>query len=676
MRWPRDVEGYCYGGDYNPEQWPRAVWADDVALMRQAGVNLVTVGVFAWSRLEPQPGRYEFGWLDEALDLLAGNGIAVALATPTASPPPWFSRAHPDALPVTAQGVRLLHGSRDTYCASAPAYRTAAAGIADALADRYAGHPALAMWHVHNEYGTICHCDHAAEAFRAWLRRRHVDFAGLNAAWTTSFWGQHYGDWADVYPPRATQYLPNPTQVLDFRRFWSDELLAAYVEQRDILRAATPDVPVTTNFALGDWVPVDHARWAAELDLVAIDHYPGGTGAGADAETALAADTARGWAGGRPWLLMESAANLIYAGGRMHTREPGQLLRHSLAHVARGSRGAMFFQWRAPRGGAEAYHAAMVPHAGPESRVFQEVTDLGTALARISEVHGPVAATAAIVRDAESAWALSEPGLSGLSLPAPDLDHGALVAQVHGALWRAGHAVDVVPPHADLDGYRVVFLPGLYIVSAATAAAVRAYVSAGGTLVVWYWSGIVDENLRVWPGPYPGALRDVLGVRVTEVCPLAPDETLRLSTGDTAGAWREVVTVGGAEVVAAYTDGTPAVTRHGYGRGTAWYVSTRLDDAALTRVLVQELAQALGETRGTGGPDLVRRRGLDGTTWLFAINNGDRAHTVTVTGVDLLTGAPVDGSLRLPPGGCAVVREAMVRENPCGAPAAAPDPGA
>jgi hypothetical protein len=256
-----------YGGDYNPEQWPPEVWKEDVALMRRAGVNLVSVGVFAWARLEPREGAYTFGWLDEVLDLLHAGGIDVALATPTAAPPPWFSLAHPDALPVTASGTRLWHGSRDTYCMSAPAYRAACRRIAGALADRYAGHPALALWHVHNEYGTVCRCDHVAAAFRGWLRARYGDLDTLNDAWTTAFWSQHYSDWAQVLPPRATQYLPNPAHALDFRRFCSDELLAAFVEQRDVLRAATPAVPVTTNFALGSWVPVDHARWARAVDV-------------------------------------------------------------------------------------------------------------------------------------------------------------------------------------------------------------------------------------------------------------------------------------------------------------------------------------------------------------------------------------------------------------------------
>src|SRR5262245_60696067 len=196
--------------------------------MRRAGVNLVSVGVFSWARLEPSEGRYAFDWLDRVLDLLHDGGIRVVLATPTASPPPWFSLAHPDALPVTAEGVRLSHGSRDTYCVSAPAYRAACLRIARELGARYGRHPALALWHVHNEYATRCHCDQVAAAFRRWLQTRYGTLDRLNDAWATAFWSQWYTDWAQILPPRATQYLPNPGQALDFRRFLSDELLAAY----------------------------------------------------------------------------------------------------------------------------------------------------------------------------------------------------------------------------------------------------------------------------------------------------------------------------------------------------------------------------------------------------------------------------------------------------------------
>ncbi|MEV0751190.1 beta-galactosidase [Streptosporangium sp. NPDC050280] len=696
MDWSERLGGLWYGGDYNPEQWPEEVWKEDVELMRRAGVNLVSVGVFSWARLEPAPGVHDFGWLDRALDLLHDGGIRVNLATPTASPPPWFGLAHPDALTVTHDGTRLTHGSRDTYCVHSPAYRAACAGIARTLAERYRDHPALAMWHVHNEYGTTCHCDHAADAFRTWLRARYDILEALNDAWTTSFWSQHYSAWEQITTPRATQYLPNPSHALDFRRFVSDAMLDHFREQKAILRELTPDVPITTNFVLGDWVPVNHRHWAAEVDLVAIDHYPS---TDPPAETAFAADLARGWAssptyasargsieaaydpahdspgpthgtsGGRahgpttakPWLLMEQAV-VTYTGPRMRAKRPGEITRLSLSHIARGSRGVMFFQWRASRGGAELWHGGMVPHAGPDSRIFREICDLGALLPTLEDAcAAPVEAGAAILWDDEANWALQAPGL-----PSTELNYTEAVRQAHRVLYRHGVTADLVHPSADLSAYPLVLVPSLYLISDADADNLRRYVTDGGTLVVSYLSGIADEHARVRLGGYPGALRDLLGIRVEEFHPLPPDIALTLSAPFSNGSgprpanpvphqaetptrsrpgagtfasgqvetgtfWSEHVHLEGAEALAVYTgphpplSGQPAITRRPYGSGTALYISTRLTDATYARLL------GLSPT-----PMELVRRG----DWLFAVNHDDKEHEM-------------DG-LRLPPGGFTV----------------------
>ena len=624
-----------YGGDYNPEQWPEPVWLEDVALMRQAGVNLVSLGVFAWARLEPHEGEYRFEWLDRVMDLLHDNGIRVNLATPTASPPPWFSLAHPDALAVNRDGVRLTHGSRDTYCVSAPAYRAATDRVATELARRYAGHPALAMWHVHNEYGTWCYCDHAALAFRGWLRGRYRDLDALNEAWTTAFWSQEYSGWEQVLPPRATQYLPNPTHLLDYRRFLSDELLDHFVHARDILRRFTPDVPVTTNFAFGGWVPVNGWSWAKELDLVAIDCYPDAAGERGHQQVAFAADLARSYASGGPgtWLVMEQSADMTITGDGHLARPAGELTRHTVAHVARGARGAMFFQWRGSAGGSEMWHAAMLPHAGPRSRAFREVCLLGTALRELSDVDGEPRAEVAIVWDPECWWAMQAPGL-----PSPSLDYLDAVAPVHAALYRLGIPADFVPPTADLSDYRAVLAPGLYLVTDEAAANLNGY---PGTLVVWYFSGVVDERLRVRLGGHPGAFRERLGIWVDQFAPQPPGTEWTLSTGDTASAWRESVTLAGASAVATHPDGTPAITRY----RDSWYVSTRLADAGLTRLLVEVVAGAgvkppepsLGE-----GVEVVRRGER-----LFVINHTD--HPVDVPA------APGRAAASVPAGGFLVV---------------------
>lgn len=662
LPWPRGATGMCYGGDYNPEQWPEAVWAEDVALMRLAGVNLVSLGVFSWSRLEPVEGRYDFDWLDRVMDLLADGGVRVALATPTAAPPPWFGLAYPDALPVTAAGTRVWHGSRDTYCLSAPAYREASVRIARALAERYAGHPALAMWHIHNEYGTGCFCDHVAEAFRGWLRARHGGLDRLNDAWTTSFWSQHYSDWSEILPPRATQYLPNPSQVLDFRRFLSDELLGNYRAQREAVRESTPDVPATTNLVMAGWVPVNPRLWSAETDLVAIDHYPSSL-AGAAHETAFAADLARSWAAGRPWLLMEQATSMVYERRRIATKRPGEMARLTMSHVARGSRGALFFQWRAPRGGAEMYHSAMVPHAGPRSRLFRETAELGAVLRRLAEVDaGTVVADAAILWDTESWWALQADGL-----PSRAVGYLDEVQAAHRTLWRAGVTVDFADPTGDLTGYSLVVVPALYLLSDAAAASIAAYVEGGGNLVVSYLSGVADPHHRVRLDGYPGALRDLLGIRVEEFHPLADDERIGLSADHGGRLWSEHVhAADGTEVLIRYAgggplDGLPAVTRRRHGLGTARYVSTRLDDPAYEALLLDGLVRPTGGCAADGVE--VVRRAAAGMSWMFVLNHSAVEQRVPARGVDLVTGLAVDGEARIPAGGYAVIREIVTAES-------------
>ncbi|WP_430783080.1 beta-galactosidase [Actinoplanes sp. G11-F43] len=649
-----------FGGDYNPEQWPEEVWDEDVTLMRRAGVTIATVGVFSWSNLEPEPGRFEFGWLDRVLDRLHDGGVKVALATPTASPPPWFTLAHPEAMPVTADGVRLSHGSRDTYCVSAPAYRAAARSITTELAARYAHHPALAMWHVHNEYGTDCRCDATAAAFRTWLQKRHGELDTLNEAWTTAFWSQRYSDWAQILPPRATQYLPNPAHVLDFRRFLSDELLGGYVEQRDLLRAANPDVPITTNFVQGGWVSVDHARWAGELDLVAVDHYPAEAGYGTEEETAFGGDLARGWGGGS-WLLMETAPNLVYTPGRMHAKEPGQLTRNSLSYLARGSRGAMYFQWRQPRGGAEMFHSAIVPHAGPDSPVFREAIGLGRTLKALGRQEiGANEAQVAIAWDAPSWWALQ-----GGGLPSADIDYAGAVRQAHRAFYHSGIATDFVFPGRDdlaerLRAYKMIVLPHLYLVSDEAAAALREFVAGGGHLVVDHLSGIADPAGRIRLGGYPGAFRDVLGIRVVEWRPLAPATSIALDNGDRGLRWSERVETAGAETLVRYAGdvlaGAPAITHHRFGAGAAWYISPGLDDAALRRLLDQVAAEAGVMPVLPGLPpkvEAVRRDDL-----IFVFNHGETPGQVQLPGPgqDAVTGRPVPTSVTVPPGGFLAVR--------------------
>ncbi|MEV0239854.1 beta-galactosidase [Streptomyces sp. NPDC050674] len=648
--------GLAFGGDYNPEQWDEPVWKEDCALMRRARVNLATLGVFSWALLEPEEGHYDFTRLDAHIERLHAGGVAVDLATPTASPPPWFTLAHPDALPVAPDGTRLIHGSRDTYCLAAPAYRSAARRIASALAERYGDHPALALWHVHNEYGTLCWCDHTAAAFRVWLRARHGSLDALNEAWGTAFWSQRYTSWEQVLPPRATQWHKNPGQALDFHRFWSDQIIAAYREQRDAIRAHS-DRPVTTNLMLPAYQNVDLWAFARELDVVASDQYPSAPGLDAAADAAFHADRTRSLAGKRPWLLMEQGTSTVYDGDQILAKEPGEILRHTLAHIARGSEGALFFQWRQSRAGAETWHSAMVPHAGPDSRIFREVTQTGEAVARLGELAGStVTASVAVLDDPDAWWAL---GVDGL--PSSRLDYHAALGRAHRALWDAHATVDFAHSGQELSRYRLVIAPALFLLSDAGAENLRRYVAGGGTLLVQHASGYVDDRMHARLGGYPAApLREALGIRVDEYRPLRTDQRITLSDGSHGTVWSESLACQGAQTLAAYTHGmltgSPALTRHLFGTGQGWYLSTRLDDADYGSLIGRLLKETGIEPEMPGQPpgvEAVTRHAADGRRWHFLINHRADAVPLPDPAHDLLTGALAH---EIPPGSCVVLR--------------------
>ncbi|MDG4750249.1 beta-galactosidase [Micromonospora sp. WMMD718] len=654
-------DGIWYGADYNPEQWPEQTWAEDVELMRRAGVNLVSVGIFSWALLEPAPGRYVFDWLDRAIDLLHDGGISVDLATATASPPPWLAHRHPETLPRRADGTVLWPGGRQAYCPSSPVFRDHSLALVEAVARRYARHPAVVLWHVSNELGchnVHCYCDVSAEAFRGWLRERYGDLDSLNAAWGTAFWSQRYHDWAEINPPRTAPTFANPTQQLDFLRFSSDEQRAQLRAERELLNRLVRQ-PVTTNFMIGTGIKyLDYHSWASDVDVVSNDHYLTAADPQPQVNLALAADHTRGVAGGAPWLLMEHSTSAVNWQPRNVAKTPGQMRRNSLAHVARGADGVLFFQWRASRAGAEKFHSALVPHAGPDTKVFREVCRLGADLRALAEVRGSrVDADVAILFDYEAWW-----GAELDSHPSVDVTYTDRLSALHAALWRAGVTADVVHPSADLSRYRLVVVPTLYLVRDADADALRRFVEAGGTAVVTYFSGIVDEHDHIRLGGYPGAFRDLLGVRVEEFFPLREGETVRLDDGARADVWTEWLHAEGADVLAAYTDGplpgVPALTRHAVGAGAAWYVGTRLDDEATDRLVARLLAETgvRPPVRAPAGVEVVRRRSAD-RSWLFVVNHTTEPARLAVSGVELLGGARCDGELEVPAGEVAVVRE-------------------
>ena len=656
-----------YGGDYNPEQWPESVWQEDVKLMREAGVNLVSVAIFAWSKLEPSEGRYDFAWLDRLLDLLHENEIGVCLATATAAPPPWLARKYPQSLPVTKDGVRLGVGSRQQYSPSSPDYRRLAASLVRKIAERYGEHPALKLWHINNEYG--CHVyesfdEDSAAAFRVWLEKRYGSVEALNEAWGTSFWSQTYYAWEEVSPPAAAPTFINPAQQLDWRRFCSDALLALYETEREILREITPDVPATTNF-MGAFKPVDYWRWATEVDVVANDSYPDPGSPEAGIYASLQSDLMRSLKGGAPWILMEQAPNQVQWRGRNSLKAPGVMRLWSLQAVARGARGVMFFQWRQSKAGAEKFHSGMVPHGGTETRTWREVKDLGQELQTLGEVlTSRVQADVALLFDWDTWWALELD-----ARPSEDVRYLEQVYSFYKALWEQNITVDFAEPDADLSGYKLVVVPNLYLVRDEAAANLAHYTQNGGTLLMSFFSGVVDENDQVRLGGYPAPFRKLLGLKVEEfdALPVGVTNTVTGEESFACDLWADVITLEGAEALATFKGGfyagRPAVTEHRFGSGRSFYTGTRLEPEG-TAWLVAKTCQAAGIKTESfpKGIEAVRRTSAD-AGYLVLLN-----HTAAEVGVglpeaatNLETNEQTD-QLTLPPYGVSFLRTVKVSE--------------
>ncbi|MCV2394433.1 beta-galactosidase [Actinotalea sp. M2MS4P-6] len=668
-RWPLGVTGLAYGGDYNPDQWPDDVQIEDVALMQEAGVNLVSVAIFSWARIEPAPGVLDWQWLDDTMDRLHDAGVKVALATATASPPPWLVHAHPEILPVAQDGTVLGPGSRQHYRIASPVWRQHVLRLTRLVAERYATHPALALWHVDNELG--CHVPHdysddAAAGFRRWLKSRYGGIDALNTAWGTSFWSQRYSTFDEVLPPRSAPTSLNPAQQLDFARYSSDAWLEHYRAIRDVLRDVTPHVPATTNFMVttrNKWM--DYVAWAEDMDVVANDHYLIGDDPEAHVELAFSADLTRGVAGGKPWILMEHSSSAVNWQPHNRAKRPGEMLRNSFQHVAHGADAVMFFQWRASASGAEKYHSALVPHAGTDSRVWRRTVELGSALRSVAELRGSrVRSRVALVFSYPAWW-----GAELDSHPSVDISYPGTLLAHYRALWRRNVTVDVVPPGADLTGYDLVVVPTLYLLTADEAANVAGAAEHGATVLVTYFSGIVDEHDRVHLGGYPGAFRDLLGVRTEEFWPLLPGEVHTLDDGTRADLWSEDLHLEpGTVAMRTFSDGdlagVPALTRRtvpgvaGSPDGSAWYLATRPDAEGLQRLTDLLLAEAGIEPDVVtpAGVEVVRRH--DGaTTWLVAVNHTSTDATLRAAGHELLTGTDVTGRWTVPAGAVRVLRE-------------------
>ncbi|OXM82292.1 beta-galactosidase [Paenibacillus rigui] len=663
-----------YGGDYNPDQWEKSVWDEDLRMFKLAGIDVVTLNVFAWAKNQPDEETYDFDWLDEMMDKLHADGIGVCLATSTATHPAWMARKYPDVLQVDFNGRKRKFGGRHNSCPNSPTYRKYSVRMAEKLAERYKDHPALLIWHINNEYGGAgyCYCNNCEKAFREWVKARYGTLDQVNRVWNTAFWGHTFYDWEDIVLPSGLSEewvgANGRTETnfqgisLDYLRFYSDSLLECYKLEVEAVKRYTPGIPVTTNL-MGAFKKLDYHKWAKHMDVVSWDNYPRFNTP--HSYTAMMHDLMRGLKDGQPFMLMEQTPSQQNWQPYNSLKRPGVMRLWSYQAVARGADTVMFFQLRRSVGGCEKFHGAVIEHVGHEhTRVFRECARLGAELGGLSSalLDARVEAKVAILFDWENWWAVEMS-----SGPTIALRYVEEIHKFYDALYRSGIAVDVISVEADLQRYDLVIAPVMYMVKQGVANKLETYVELGGTLITTYFSGIVDENDLVTLGGYPGELRKLLGIWAEEIDALLPEQRNRIIVQDATsglnpeyecGMLCDLIHSEGAEVIAVYGEdfyrGSPALTVNKFGAGEAWYLATSPEEAFLRDWLPQVCASHGITPLVSAVPEGVETtlRSKDGQSYLFVLNHNADAVTVDLngrSGVDLLTGLQLTcGEAELP----------------------------
>ncbi len=659
-----------HGGDYNPDQWLDRpdILEEDIRLMKLAGCNLMSVGIFAWSALEPEEGRFTFDWLEDALDRLHGAGISAFLATPSGARPAWMSQKYPEVLRVREDGGPNLHGGRHNHCFTSPTYRSFVARINQALAVRFGHHPAVVGWHISNEYSGECHCELCQQAFRWFLKESYGTLDALNHAWWTGFWSKRYTDWEQLHSPTAIGETSIHGLNLAWKRFVTHQTVDFIRAEAAPLRELTPDLPVTTNL-MEMFGGLDYRAVAEALDFTSFDSYPK-WGHGDGEQVALGAAFNYDWMRSlkqRPFALMESTPSQVNWHDVCKLKKPGMHVLSSLQAVAHGADTVQYFQWRKSRGAAEKFHGAVVDHAGHEhTRTFRDVQAVGALLPRLREVSGTMPdPRAALLFDAENRWALAD-----CQGPRRDMRHDETVLAHYRALKRQGIDLDIIDQTCDFGRYRLLAAPMLYLLRPGVAERLSTFVEGGGTLVCTCPTGRVDADDLCFLGGFPGPLRQLLGIWIEEIDALWDDERngIRAQDGKTYAceALCDLIHAEGAEVLATYTDdfyaGRACVTANRFGKGRAYYIATCPDadylDAFYGR-LVAEAGITPVVSRLPAGVQATRR----GDTAFVMNFAGTPVEVALPEGTDLLTGERTGGRAALPVNGFRIIRTSTNRED-------------
>lgn len=675
----KKVPHFLHGADYNPDQWLKypEILEEDIRLMKLANCNVMSVGIFAWSTLEPEEGKFNFEWLDEVIDRLYKNGIYTILATPSGARPAWMAQKYPEVLRVGPNRVRNLFGERHNHCYTSPIYREKVRIMNTNLAERYSKHPGVIMWHVSNEYGGECHCDLCQEAFRSWLKDKYGTLDNLNHAWWTPFWSHTYTDWSQIESPAPHGENLVHGLNLDWKRFVTHQTVDFFKHEIKPLKKINPELPVTTNF-MGVYEGLDYWKFVDFLDVVSWDNYPRWHQTEDDSDLAcqvsMVHDLNRSLKGGKPFMLMESTPSMTNWMAVSKLKRPGMHLLSSIQAVAHGSDTVQYFQWRKSRGCSEKLHGAVVDHCGHENnRVFRDVQEVGETLKKLDEVIGTtVKPEVAIIFDWENRWAMKDAkGPRNIGI-----HYEETVVSNYKPFWKNGIPVDVINMDCDFSKYKLLIAPMLYMVRPGVAERIEEFVKNGGTFVATYWSGIVNETDLCFLGGFPGPLRKVLGIWAEEIDALYDgeerlvsfneDNELGLKGDYKASELCDLIHLEGARSLATYKEdfyaGRPALTVNDFEKGRSYYIASRNEEKfndMFYGKLIQELN--LRKTVDTELPHgVTAQMRTDGENdYVFLMNFGNKESAVTLDNfdyTDLLTGEKASKEVKLPVYGLKILK--------------------
>lgn len=582
-----------YGGDYNPNQWPRDVWKEDMRIFKDAHINSATVNVFSWAKLQPSEEIYDFSELDDMIDMLSRENYDIVLATSTGALPAWMAKRYPEVERVDWDGRRKKYGERQNACPNSPVFKKYSALLAEKLAERYGKNPHVKCWHISNEYGGVCYCENCEKAFRIWLRKKYGTLEKLNKAWNTEFWGHTFYDWDEIVAPNALgEGLWNGGTAfagisIDYKRFNSDGMLNNYIAERNAIRKYDQDAAITTNL-MGTYKELDYFKWAKEMDVISWDNYPSYDTPWSF--SAMCHDLMRGLKD-QPFMLMEQTPSQQNWQKYNSLKRPGQMRAQSYQTIAHGADTIQFFQLRRSIGGCEKFHGAVISHAGTENtRVFREVRQLGAELETLSDMllGSRNTAQVGIVFDWDNYW-----GLEYTSGPSEDLKYVEQIHSYYEYFYHKNIPVNMIPFDADFSRYKIVVAPVLYMVKEGMKDALETFVKNGGVLFITYMSGIVDQSDNVYLGGYPGPLRQLAGIWVEEIDALAPEQfnCVRFNSKNSykCNLVCERIHLEGAESLGSYEMDfyarESAVTKNFYGKGKVYYLGTQLQKEGLEYLL-------------------------------------------------------------------------------------------